>query len=177
MAWKFGPIELPVPPTTMTRRVLRKQEAKQILFDFPIPTDTGPDLFELQITGMIWPSNKAFALWELTKNADEPSIQITVDENDPNFGMYNGRYAVNKSQSTVSAAEEVKDAGFIGGSGPLHRYDITFVQFADQGSTQDTDVIDPDGDEDGPGFDFPDDTGDSFDFEEFINILQRIFSI
>ena len=52
-AWSFGAINLPIAPTSVKRRVMRKQEAKQILFDFPMPTDTGPDLFELQITGLI----------------------------------------------------------------------------------------------------------------------------
>ena len=177
-AWTIGPINLPIAPSSIRRRVLRKQEAKQILFDFPIPTDTGPDLFELQITGWVWPSAKAYALWELTKNADEPSIQIEVDEvAEPNFALYNGRYAVNKSEIFADAAQHVSDAGFVGGEGPVHKFDITFVQFADQGSTADTDIIDPELDEDGTGFDIPDGVDDSFDYENFVNILQRIFSI
>jgi hypothetical protein len=176
-AWSFGPINLPMAPQTIKRRVLRKQEAKQILFDFPIPTDTGPDLFELQITGFIYPSSKAFALWELTKNADEPSIQIQVDEvEEPNFALYNGRYAVNKSEVGTEAVQIIDDAGFVGGSGPVHKYDITFVQFAAQGNTADTDIVDPVLDED-VGFDIPDGTDELFDFDEFVNILERIFAI
>jgi hypothetical protein len=177
-AWSFGPINLPMAPMSIKRRVLRKQEAKQILFDFPIPTDTGPDLFELQISGLIYPSSKAFALWELTKNADEASIQITVDEaTEPDFALYNGRYAVNKSEVGAEGVQQIADAGFVNTEGPVHKYDITFVQFAAQGNTGDTDVIDPESDEDGPGFDFPDGTDESFDFDDFVNVLQRIFTI
>lgn len=178
MAWKIGPVTLPVPPTTIRRRVMRKQEAKQILFDFPIPTDTGPDMFELQITGLIYPSNTAASLWELTKNADEPSIQIIVDEvNNPNFAQYNGRYAVNKSEVFMEAPQYIDDPGFIGGSGPVHTYDITFVQFAETGAIQDADIVDLEADEDGIGFDIPDGTEDSFDFDAFFNVLAKIFSI
>lgn len=177
-AWSFGPIPLPVAPTSIKRRVLRKQEAKQILFDFPIPTDTGPDLFELEITGLIWPSYKAFALWELTKNADEPSIQITVDEVlEPNFAFYNGRYAVNKSEIGAAAAQSVADTGFVGGIGPVHTYSITFVQFGEPGAISDSEVIDPTSDEDGIGTDIPDGTNDTFDFDDFVNVLEKIFSI
>ena len=177
-AWSFGAINLPIAPTTIKRRVMRKQEAKQILFDFPMPTDTGPDLFELQITGLIWPSSKATALWELTKNADEPSVQIEVDESlEPNFAFYSGRYAVNKSQIGTEAVQQIVDTDFSGGVGPVHAYNITFVQFAAQGNTSDTDIIDPVLDDDGVGFDIPDGTNEEFDFQEFVNILHRIFSI
>lgn len=176
-AWSFGPINLPMAPESIKRRVMRKQEAKQILFDFPIPTDTGPDLFELQITGYIYPAFKAWALWELTKNPDEPSIQISVDAAlEPNLAQYNGRYTVNKSEISVEAAMSIADVGFVGGEGPIHRYDITFIEFAES-VMSDADIIDPTLDEDGAAFDIPDGTGDSFDFEEFVNILQRIFSI
>jgi hypothetical protein len=177
-AWSFGPINLPMAPQTVKRRVLRKQEAKQILFDFPIPTDTGPDLFELQITGLIWPSSKAFALWELTKNADEPSIQITVDEVlEPDFALYNGRYAVNKSEIGAEGVQQIVDDGFVNPEGPVHKYDITFIQFAEPGNTSDSEVIDPISDEDGVGTDIPDGSDEFFDFENFVNILQKVFTI
>ena len=99
-----------------TEKEFTKEDAS-ILNQFPLPFDLGPETFQLVLKGLIWPSELADQLWELTKAAEEPSIQIEV-LNDINFEIYSDRYAVNKSSTKISGPQFIKDSGFDGGEGP-----------------------------------------------------------
>ncbi len=172
MTWEIGPIVLPIDPESIERRVLRKQEANNIIEQFGIPIDVGPDAFEFTVKGKIWPTQLSNQLWETTKKAEQATIQILVT-NDPQFEVYTDRYAVNKSSVKISGPNFVKQGGV---DVPVYSYNITFVQFAGQGDTTDGDSGDIDLDEDGVGFDIEDVFG-SFDFSDFLNTINDFFTI
>ncbi len=172
MPWKFDSLSIPIDPTSIERKVLRKQEATSILQQFPLPFDLGPDAFELTIKGFVWPSLLADQLWELTKQAEAPSIQIEVTD-DEEHEVYSGLYAVNK------ASVKRKDPEFItvdGKQKAVHRFQFTFVQFGEGGIVSDGDSGDIDLDEDGVGFDIEDIFG-VFDFDNFLNVIDDFFTV
>jgi len=172
MAWAIDGIVLPIDPTKVDRRVLRKQEATNILQQFPLPFDLGPDTFQLNLKGFIFPSLLADQLWEVAKSPDNSSIQIEVT-NDTEHEFYNGRYAINKASVKRTGPEFTKVSG---NDVAVHRFDITFIQFGEQGAIGDGDSTDIDLDEDGVGFDIEDIFG-TFDFSSFINVLDDFFTV
>jgi len=172
MTWIIDGITLPIDPVTAERRVLRKQQANQILASFPLPFDIGPQAFELTLKGLIWPPSLAKELWEQTKVAESESIQIEV-LNDPDHLQYEGRYAVNKESVKEDGPKFVRDEG---SDVSVAAYDITFVQFGDSSAIGDGDGGDLDLDEDGVGFDIEDVFG-SFDFSDFIDTITQFFTI
>ncbi len=172
MTWIIDGITLPIDPASAERRVLRKQQANQILSSFPLPFDIGPQAFELTLKGLIWPPSKAKGLWEQTKVAEAESIQIQVI-NDPDHLQYEGRYAVNKESVKQDGPKFTKDAG---AEVPVSAYDITFVQFGESSAIGDGDGLDLDLDEDGVGFDIEDVFG-AFDFDSFINTINQFFTV
>ena len=175
--WKIGNVTLPIPPESIDRRVLRKQTVDKIIEDFPFPIDTGPDSFELQMKGLIYPNLAAFLLWENIKKAEEPTTQIEVADGDVEFQIYNGKYAVNKASVKVDGPFFIKDSGFASGEGPVHKYDITFIQFADQGDLSDGDTAEFEGDETGTGLDGIEDLLGSIDFGDYIFTINNWFNI
>lgn len=175
MTWSIGPITLPIDPKTVRRRVARKQVVDKIAKQLPFAVDTGPEVFELVVSGLIWPSFKAFALWELVKKAENPSIELSIT-GDNDFSIYNGRYAVSRADSGVSGPKFIDDATAPGGTTAVHDFNITFIQFADQGSIADGDTGELFLDEDGVGFgDINIEIGD-FDFGDFLLTFGGVFS-
>jgi len=172
--WKFSTIVLPIPPVIADQRVLRKQTVDALIDQFPFAIDSGPDSFELQLKGLIWPKAAKEALWEDIKNAEEPSIQIEVADDDVDFKQYEGRYAVNKSSIKINGPNFTKDAGL---DVPVWTYDITFIQFADQSTLADNDTGSLDGDESGIGFGSIEDLLGNFDFDKFIFTLETLFTV
>jgi len=172
MPWAIEGIVLPIDPTKVDRSVLRKQEAASILQQFPLPFDLGPDTFKLNVKGFIFPSELADQLWELSKRPDSPSVQIEVT-NDTEHEFYNGRYSINKSSVKRTGPEFIKVAG---NDVAVHRFDITFIQFGEEGAINDGDSGDVDLDEDGTGFDIEDIFG-TFDFDKFINVINGFFTV
>ncbi len=172
MTWIIDGIILPIDPSLAERRVLRKQQASQILSSFPLPFDIGPQAFELTLKGLIWPPSLAKELWEQTKVAEAESIQIEVI-NDTQFEQYAGKYAVNKESVKQDGPKFTKEAG---SEVSVAAYDITFVQFGDSSAVGDGDGLDLDLDEDGVGFDIEDVFG-SFDFDDFINTINQFFTV
>ncbi len=172
MTWIIDGITLPIDPVSAERRVLRKQQANQILSAFPLPFDIGPQAFELTLKGLIWPPKLAKELWEQTKVAETESIQIQVLD-DPNHLQYEGTYAVNKESVKENGPRFVRDEGL---DVSVANYDITFVQFGESSAIGDGDGLDLDLDEDGVGFDIEDVFG-SFDFDDFINTINQFFTV
>jgi len=174
MSWKIGSIELPIDPESVTRRVARKQVLDKIVGQLPFAIDTGPEVFELTITGKIWPSSKAFALWELVKKAETPSIEVIVS-NDIDFGQYSGRYAVSRAESVIDKPQFIKDGSL---TTAVHDYNITLIEYAKPGAFGDGNAGDTTLDEDGVGFGGINVSfGDiKFDFADFIVTIGDIFA-
>ncbi len=172
MTWIIDGITLPIDPSKAERRVLRKQQANQILSSFPLPFDIGPQAFELNLKGLIWPPSLAKELWEQTKVAEAESIQIEVID-DADHLQYAGLYAVNKESLKQDGPKFTRHEG---SDVPVAAYDITFVQFGDSSSVGDGDGLDLDLDEDGVGFDIEDVFG-AFDFDDFINTINQFFTV
>lgn len=165
MTWSIGAITLPMDPQSIHRGVARKQVVDKIIQQLPFAVDTGPDLYEVNIKGLIWPTTTVYQLWELVKKGENPSIEVVTDDVD--FAIYNGRYAVNRFDEGVDGPRFIADAGFINGVGPVHSYDITLVQFGGSGLVADGNTGDLELDEDGVGFgDISLNFGD-FNFEDF----------
>lgn len=151
MTWFIGPIDLPIDPASVHRRVARKQTVDKIQQQLPFAVDTGPDLYELNITGLIYPEWKAWALWELVKKAEQVSIEIRIT--DERFAMFQGRYAVNRAETGMDGPKYIADVdATLDGVAAVHEYNINFIQFADQGSLADGDSADTLLDEDGVAF-------------------------
>ena len=150
MTWQFGPVILPIDPASIQRRVARKQVVDKLQQQLPFAVDTGPDMYELNITGLIWPEYKAWQLWEIVKAAELPVIEIITD--DFHFDMYNGRYAINRADTGMSGPRFIADPASPDGVSTVHDYNVTFVQFADQGLLANGNSQDLELDEDGIGF-------------------------
>jgi len=173
--WIIGNTVLPIPPTLIDQRVLRKQTVDSIIDQFPFAIDSGPDSFELQLKGFIWPKAQKESLIEEIKKSEDPSTQIQVaDEDTDNFGQYEGRFAVNKSSIKADGPKFTKDAGV---DVPVWTYDITFIQFAEQSNLADGEGGENDGDESGTGFGGLEDLLGDFDFDKFIFTLGNLFTI
>ncbi len=173
MTWNIGPLELPIDPQSVVRRVARKQTVDQVIQQLPFAVDLGPDMYEVTLTGLIWPTVKVFALWELVKKGEQPTIEIRTD--DPDFSIYNARYAINKAEEGVPGPQFIADAGFVNGVGPVHNYNITFIQFGDSGLVADGNTGDLELDDDGVGLgDINLDFG-NFNFSDFTFSLGDLF--
>lgn len=156
-------------PQRIDRRILRKQTADKILEDYPLPFDLGPDSFELQLSGLIYPPAAADRLYEMAKRAESDTIIITND--DPNFQKLNGQYAVTRGSISISSPQFDTETGAL-----VQRYDITFIQFAEQSDTGNGDSGDEVGDDDGIGFgDFDFGFGDLIK-ESFQNLFPNLFA-
>lgn len=164
--WNFGPLTLPIEPASIQRSVARKQVVDKIVEQLPFAIDLGPDTYEVNIKGLIYPTYKVTQLWELVKKGENPSIEIYND--DPDFALYNGRYAIARAVEGVNGPNFIADGGFVLGVGPVHTYDITFVQFGDSGLISDGNTGDLELDDDGIGFgDINVNLGD-FNFGDFL---------
>ncbi len=173
--WKISNTELPMPPVIADQRVLRKQTVDALIDQFPFAVDSGPQSFEYQLKGLIFPKAAKEALWEDIKNAEEPTVQIQVaDEDVALFGQYEGRYAVSKSSIKINGPNFTSVEGV---ETPVWTYDITFIQFAEHTSLADGEEGTLTGDESGTGFAGIEDLIGEFDFDKFIFTLGDLFSI
>ncbi len=164
-----------MPPRIADQRVLRKQTVDALIDQFPFAVDSGPQSFELQLKGLIFPKVAKEALWEDIKNAEEPTVQIEVaDEDVELFGQYEGRYAVSKSSIKIDGPNFTTIEGV---ETAVWTYDITFIQFADQTHLADADEGSLDGDESSIGFAGIEDLLGEFDFDKFIFTLGSLFTI
>jgi len=174
MTWWIGPIQLPIPPEEVEKSAVRKLEGESAIKQFGIPLDLGPDVFQFQLKGLIWPTVKAGQLVDMIKREDRDSIVVRTD--DPNFEAFTGQYLVQKTSVKLSGPEFIKDTGFTGGEGPVHHYDITFVQFANQSSIANGDSLDLEGDETGIGFMIEEIFG-KFQWTDFANTITQFFTV
>ena len=173
--WEIGSTVLPIPPSLVDERVLRKQTVDSIIDQFPFAIDSGPDSSELQLKGLIWPKAAKESLIEEIKNAEEPSTQIQVSDTDVTlFGQYEGRFAVNKSSVKIDGPKFTEDAGV---DVPVWAYNITFIKFSDQTDLADGEDGNTDADESGIGFSSIEDLLGDFDFDKSIFTLGDLFTI
>ena len=138
-------------PQKVSRRVMRKQAANKILSAFPLPFDLGPDSFALQLTGLISPPKAADKLYELAKRAEVESITITVKDDSfgddaTHFNKINGQYAVSRGNLSITKPQFDENGKLV------QKYDITFIQFAEQSDVGNGDSGDIVNDEPGIGF-------------------------
>lgn len=140
-------------PQKVNRRVMRKQTANKILEQFPLPFDLGPDSFELQLSGLISPPEAADKLYELAKRAETESMTITVNNDSfgqdaDHFNRINGQYAVSRGDISITAPAFDENGKLV------QKYNITFIQFAEQSDIGNGDSGDLVNDE--PGISFGD---------------------
>ena len=174
--WQIGNTILPIPPLLTDERVLRKQTVDSLIDQFPGIVDSGPQGFELQVKGLIWPKSAKEALIDEIRNAEEPSTQIQVADSDASlFGQYEGRYAVSKSSIKIDGPNFTRDDD--GNEVPVWTYDIVFIQFTNQTNLADVDQGTFDGDESGVGFAGLEDILGDFDFDQFIFTIGNLFTI
>lgn len=144
-------------PQSVRKRVARKIEAQTILANFGLPSDLGPDLFEIQIKGIIGPPALIEKLWGIVKNPEQDSVPLTVI-NEPQFEMYNNTQVVfSKVDIGQNGPQFDAETGDI-----VQDYDITFIEFAEASAIGNGDVAEPELDEPGIGF------GGFEEFGEFI---------
>ena len=173
MTWHIGDedagVTLPYGPNRLDRKILRKQAAEQILEDFPLPFDLGPDSFELQMNGLIHPASEADKLYEIAKRAETASIIITNDEAD--FQKFNGQYAVSRGSISISSPQRDATTG-----GLVQNFSITFVQFTEQSDTGNGDSGENSGDEEGIGFGDFDFSFSDLILDSFQNLFPNLFA-
>jgi|GEM_PF-4442129 len=146
--WQLHGITFPIPPESIKWKVARKQQVDKVLKNFPFVIDTGPETFVLQITGKIWPLSAAYALKQLCKNPDQPTVIFATT--DPDFDIiYSGTYALDSAESGVDGPQYVNHNG---SDTVAFDYNIELIQFANKGDLQDGDSGDLELDEDGVGF-------------------------
>ena len=160
-------------PQKVSRRIMRKQTANKILEDFPLPFDLGPDSFELQLTGLISPPAEADKLYEIAKRAESESITITVTndtlgQDKDKFDKINGQYAVSRGDISISAP------AFDSNNKIVQKYDITFLQFAEQSDLGNGDSGDKSLDEPGIGFGDINLTFGDFDFLNLADLFPNL---
>ena len=154
MTFSIDEVELPIFPQKIVRKLTRKPSINNTQFGFPSMTDTGPDTFQLQVSGYIWDEVKAQELWELTKDASGEALVIAVTED--KYDWINGLYAVTKTNISRKKSLSTLDAVSLY-SVDVWKYDITFVQYAETGAFEPGDTGGIDLDEPGIGFgDFED---------------------
>jgi len=142
--WFIDDIELPIGPSTLEKRIIRKPDLNKVQYGFPNIFNAGPQSFELIITGWIWPEINAVALDELAKGADAEVVQIS----DPSF-IYSGRYAIDRSSVKINGPQFTE---FLGVPVQAWQFNITFAQFAEQGDQIDSMDLGLELDELGIGF-------------------------
>ena len=147
MTFTIGETLLPIFPKAINRKLSRKPKMNVQQFGFPVPTDTGPQSFNLQIKGLIWDKIKAEELWELTKDAEGEVINISVTEED--YTWINGLYACTRSIIGQKKFQTTVEAGI---TKDIWDYDLTFTQYAETGAFEPGDVGGIDFDEPGIGF-------------------------
>jgi len=146
LTWTLDEIVLPFGgPESVEWGMIRKQTARKIIEDFPTPIDIGPDSMELKITGIISSGVIIDKLREVVKRAEKETAQLIVT--DPEFEMYTGKYAVGRAKIGQKGPNFDAETGFI-----VQQYDLTLVQFAEGGLTEDGNTSDKELDEDGVGF-------------------------
>ena len=148
VTWKLDTIDLPYGgPQSVTWGVLRKLTANNILEQFALPVDLGPDSFELQIKGQISSGLEIEKLRETVKKAEKDTIQLEVLPEDDEFAIYTGKYIVSKAKIGQKGPQ------FDGATGKIVQdYNLTLVQYADGGTISDGLSGDLNQDEDGVGF-------------------------
>lgn len=147
-------------PSSVKKRIIRKQTADKLLQKFAVPIDLGPDPEEMQIKGRISPAAEAVKLYDVCKRAEQDAMFIKVN-NDPEFKDFEGQFLVSKVDIGMNKPE------FDAATGKTVRtYDITFIKFTDDIGNGDSGegILDEEGIGFGDfGFNFED-----FDFLEFI---------
>ena len=161
MTFTIGETVLPIFPKEINRKLSRKPRMNVQQFGFPVPTDTGPQSFNLQIKGLIWDQIKAEELWELTKDAEGEVISVSVTEE--NYTWVNGLYSCTRSTVSKKKFQTVDD----GGVKEVWNYDLTFTQYAETGAFEPGDVGGIDFDEPGIGFGSFEEIFGPWDFDVF----------
>ena len=147
MTFSVDEVVLPIFPQKIIRKITRKPSINTSQFGFPSMTDTGPDTFQLQVSGYIWDEVKAQELWELTKDASGEALPLSVTEE--KYDWINGLYAVTRSNINRKKPMSTADAGV---QVDVWEYDIIFVQYAESGAYEPGDTGGIDFDEPGVGF-------------------------
>jgi hypothetical protein len=168
MTWTLDEIVLPFGgPNSVEWGMIRKQTAKKIIEDFPTPVDIGPDSMELTIQGKINDGKIIDQLREVVKRAEKETAQLTVT--DAEFDMYTGKYAVGRAKIGQSGPQFDPATNTI-----VQDYQLTLVQFAEGGITEDGITGDKELDEDGVGFGDLDDVFEDLLIDQFPNIYDLI---
>ena len=168
MTWTLDEFLLPFGgPESVSWGIVRKQVAKKIIENFPTPVDIGPDQMELTITGQVEDGAKIDTLREIIKRAEKETMQLTVT--DAEFDMYTGLYAVGRAKIGQKGPQFNPDTGKI-----VQNYNVTMVQFAEGGLTEDGNTGDKVEDEDGVGFSGLDDIFENILIDQFPNIYDLI---
>lgn len=164
MTFTIAEIELPLFPQSIARKLTRKPTVTQTNYDYPVPTDTGPQSFNLEVKGLIWGSEKAQELWELTKDAEGEVISIiaTGDEED-SYSWVNGLYACTKAEVKQMKNETTLDDG----EQAVWKFSCTFTQYAEAGAFEPGDIGGIEFDEPGIGFGSFEEIFGEWDFDAF----------
>ena len=147
MTFSIDLVELPIFPTSIVRKLVRKPTVNASNYGFPSLVDTGPDTFQLQIKGYIWDEVKAQELWELTKDASGEALSLAVTE--VKYDWINGLYAVTRCNVNRKKPMSTEDDGI---DNDVWQYDIIFAQYSETGAYEPGDSGGVDLDEPGIGF-------------------------
>ncbi len=148
VTWTLDTVDLPFGgPSSVNWGVLRKLTANNILEQFALPVDLGPDSFELQIKGLISSGVEIEKLRETVKKAEKDTIQLEVLPIDNEFAIYTGKYIVSKAKIGQKGPQFDGATGLI-----VQDYTLTLVQYAGGGTFSEGLSDDLVQDEDGVGF-------------------------
>lgn len=146
--WYLDGIELPIAPSSIERRVIRKPDLSKTEFGFPVLFNPGPQSYDLVIKGWVWPTIKVYQLDLLARAAETEIVQLYIPAADEQ-SVYRGKYAIDRSAIKMEGPTFTE---FGGGDVAAWQYEITLVQFADEGENQDSIEGGLDLDEIGIGF-------------------------
>ena len=132
--WFIDDIELPIAPSSLERKVIRKPDLSKTEFGFPVLFNPGPQSYDLVLKGWIWPTFKVSALDLLARAAETEIVQIQIPASDAQ-SVYRGKYAIDRSSIKLDGPTFTE---FAGSTVTAWQYEITFVQFADEGENQDS---------------------------------------
>ena len=172
VSWTLDTIDLPFGgPSSVNWGVLRKLTANNILEQFALPVDLGPDSFELQIKGLISSGVEIEKLRETVKKAEKDTIQLEVLPIDNEFAIYTGKYIVSKAKIGQKGPQ------FDGATGKIvQEYNLTLVQYAGGGTFSEGLSDDLVQDEDGVGFAALNDLIEDLALDIFPNLFEGILS-
>ncbi len=172
VSWTLDTIDLPFGgPQSVNWGVLRKLTANNILEQFALPVDLGPDSFELQIKGQISSGVEIEKLRETVRRAEKETIQLDILPTDNEFAIYTGKYIVSKAKIGQKGPQ------FDGATGKIVQdYNLTLVQYAGGGTFSEGLSGDLNQDEDGVGFGNLNDLIEDILIDIFPNTFAEILS-